>query len=272
MATVFLYILDASPDPDRVQCVVPYRVNEELIFFGPCKKRLRQNLKKQYLKDAEETFPKEDLFLVGVNAANAARVRKIIWAGKIRQMMTFEHAYNCLTGSEFNHLRTHEYSPLHVRPIYSGGEFAGYEHCSREHEGHWYADLLRGETHPHAYTPGEQLLLRPEANRNQVLVRDCCFLCENVFFAKGQRLLITDDMLAVLKKAQPDKKVDRYAIFGYTANGLVDGKRGNSLMLTDTLADEFLSTLKLNNISPLSLGRYEDNAVSQGITRKRKSC
>jgi hypothetical protein len=159
MATVFLYILDASPNPNRVQCVVPYRVNEELIFFGPCKKRLRQNLKKSYLKTAEETFPKDDLYLVGVNAANAASVRKILWAGKIMQMMTFEHAYNCLTGSQFSHLRAHEYSPLHVRPIYSGGEFVGYEHCSREHEGHWYADLLQGETHSSAYIRGRQLLL-----------------------------------------------------------------------------------------------------------------
>jgi len=43
---VFVYVVAASKNPDAVECVVPYRVNDDMIFFGPCKKRLRENFYK----------------------------------------------------------------------------------------------------------------------------------------------------------------------------------------------------------------------------------
>jgi hypothetical protein len=44
-----MYVLDSSKDPNYVRCVVPWMVDEDLIFFGPCKRWLRERLRKAYL-------------------------------------------------------------------------------------------------------------------------------------------------------------------------------------------------------------------------------
>ena len=45
MTRVWMYVLDSSKDPDKVRCVVPWPVDEDLIYFGPCKRRLRERLR-----------------------------------------------------------------------------------------------------------------------------------------------------------------------------------------------------------------------------------
>ena len=50
MTQVWMYVVASSSDPDFVRCKVPWRVDEDLIFFGPCKKRLRTRLRNGFLR------------------------------------------------------------------------------------------------------------------------------------------------------------------------------------------------------------------------------
>jgi len=49
---VFVYVVAASKDPNNVECVVPFEVNDDLIF-EPCKKTLERKL----LRMVFEKFP-----------------------------------------------------------------------------------------------------------------------------------------------------------------------------------------------------------------------
>ena len=40
MTQVWIYVVASSSDPDSVRCKVPWRVDGDLIFFGPCKKHM----------------------------------------------------------------------------------------------------------------------------------------------------------------------------------------------------------------------------------------
>ncbi len=249
MMTLFLYVVAASHDPDNVQCVVPYRVNDDVIFFGPCKKPLRKWLRDRYLKTSNDSYPDADIFVVGVNGSNRKRIRKIVWAGSVTRVMTFEVAYNALKGPEFQEMRSHDCSPLHVKPLYdNAGKFLGYEHISHEHErdDRWVLDLTNRRNNPHVRDQGKQLLLKPEADRYQAFPHDCCFLCDNIFFAQGAGIPITDEILKVLKSIQPDKTPapDRYAIFGYRVDESAEGLTGRYLTTSGKLAEGLITLIR----------------------------
>lgn len=245
MTVLFLYVVASSTNPDWVECVVPYRIDEKLIFFGPCKKRLRERLRNQYLKTSAVLQPEEDIFVIGLNGGNSQRVRKIVWAGRINRLMTFETAYNTLTGPEFQEMRSHEYSPLHLKPVYDrAGKFLGYQHISREHEESWVLDIVGRNDPSQVEVRGNQLLLRPGSNRQQIFGRDCCFLCDNLFFAAGTGQAITDEMLALLQQAQPTKQINSYALFGYRNDGSAEGLTGSYLAVEGQLARDFIDLVK----------------------------
>lgn len=247
MTRLFLYVVASSKNPDQIECVVPYQINDRLIFFGPCKKRLRERLRNEYLKQADELEPQEDVFIVGVNGSNSQKVRKIVWVGHIRRLMTYETAFHTLSTPEFQAMRTHSYSPLHLKPLYDlAGEFLGYEHVSREHEGFWHLDILAINNHPQVQASPKQLLLRPDAQRHEVFIRDCSLLCDNLFFANGNGLTITPEIIQLLSEAQPGKKIDAYALFGYRSNGSVEGLTGKYLEMTGQSAERFISLIKSN--------------------------
>ena len=99
MTQVWMYSLAASSNPDHVSCVVPWLVDPDLIFFGPCKKRIRGLLRRRFLGESISHAPApatEDLFIVGVNGSNKTRSRKIVWAGRLSEVMTFAEADNRL--------------------------------------------------------------------------------------------------------------------------------------------------------------------------------
>ncbi len=264
MTTLLLYVVAASHNPDNVECVVPYRINDDVIFFGPCKKRLREWLCNCYLKESGDSTPKEDIFVVGVNGSNRQRVRKIVWAGRVTRVMTFEAAYHALTTPEFQEMRSHHFSPLHVKPLYdTTGEFLGYEHISREHErgDNWVLDFTNRRSNPYAIKRGRQLLLKSNADRRQAFSRDCCFLCDNIFFAQGAGIPITSEILAVLKRVQSDKKITPYAIFGHRADASAEGLTGRYLCISGELAKDLMALIK------------DSRPMSQGITRRQlKPC
>src|SRR5438874_630894 len=112
MTEVWLYVVAASSNPDKVDCKVPWQVDEELIFFGPCKTRIRECLRRRYLSaDCSHYAVHEDIFIVGVNGSNDQKCRKIIWAGKLSEVMTFAEAWKQLSGRRFQKLREHPGSP-----------------------------------------------------------------------------------------------------------------------------------------------------------------
>ena len=49
----FLYVVSASKSADEVSCRVPWRVDDREVFFGPCKKRLREKEFRKWLGDGE---------------------------------------------------------------------------------------------------------------------------------------------------------------------------------------------------------------------------
>ena len=85
MIELNFYIVGASPDPDSIKgnCKVPYEASENTIFFGPCKKRLRELLHKRFLSACDDFTPDEEIYIAGANKVNAKKIRKILWVGKI---------------------------------------------------------------------------------------------------------------------------------------------------------------------------------------------
>lgn len=246
MTILFLYILGRSPNADNIECMVPYQASDTVTFFGPCLKPLRERLRNHYLKASDDYLlpGNEKAFVVGVNGGNRQHNRKIVWAGRITRVMTFETAYNDLTTSEFQEMRSHPLSPLHVRPLSGDGDsFVGYERISGLHKDCWASDVTK---HQGLQTrlDGKRLYLVPGANRSKVFTLDCCFLCDNIFFARGVGIRITEEMLDLLQKAQPDKTIDTYAIFGYCANRSVNGRRGHYLEMCGELAESFIGLIR----------------------------
>lgn len=247
MTKVWMYSVAACKNPDNVRCVVPWRVDEELVFFGPCKKRIRKRLRGQFLGLGKSHATVTDrLFIVGVNGGNPQRVRKVLWWGRISEVMTFAEAGACLRGDRFRELRDHRVSPLHVRPLIEKGRLVGYEHVSEEHirDGEWISDLVSESARHYVHVDGRKLMLR-HASSPEAFDRDCCMLIENRFFAVGQGIDFDKEALKILRDAQPGKRgIDDYAVFGLTGNGQANGLRGTFLEIAGELADHFVGWLE----------------------------
>ena len=251
---VFFYIVAASSSPDKVKCTVPYRIDDGEVFFGPCKKILREWMCKHYLNENfARAEPTDDVYVVGFNGSNASKNRKIVWIGKLTSVMTFSLAWE-LTGrdSRYKHMREHKFSPLHIRPVMKGGRLVGYEHESELPPHNWVMDLVKWKHLPSVTRSGNQLLLQDGASPRQGFPRDVCMFFENLFFATGHGLPIDGRLLSILQDAQPEHNVDDYAVFGYTRAGHANGKRGSCLHLTGVHADEFVKWVgSLPSVPPI---------------------
>lgn len=227
-----VYVVNSSPNPERVECRVPWALDEEEIFFGPCKITLRQHLKKHLLRDAPEATPPHDIHLLGVNGLGGGKVRKVVWAGRVKRLMTFARAAEVLRGGRDEQFWELDRSPLHVEPEYRGGELVGYRwRPGSLHEGDWVCDLT---SKPRSVRlSGDWVRPRPGSSPEKAFNRDLCFLAENLHYASGQGLEIDDTLLELLRRAQPGVRgIDARAIFGRTASGEVNGRRGSYLAIT----------------------------------------
>ena len=247
--TVYLYVVGATSDPDKVKCVVPYRVNENEIFFGPCKKRIRKELRDKYLSEKNDyAEPNEEIYFIGVNASNNAKKRKIIYIGKINKIMTFEYAYNHLKESRYDKMRQFRFSPMHIKPLYNDNNFIGYKHISDEHinKNEWIDDLIKKRNQNTQIDIANRTIY--SSGNWTDFPRDACFLMENVFFAdKDKNVLgieIEEELISILQEVQNNADIDKYAIFGYQQNGNAEGKRGGHLKIENTQAHFFIETLK----------------------------
>jgi hypothetical protein len=68
-------------------------------------------------------------------------------------------------------------------------------------------------------------------------------------------------MLTVLKRAQSNREIDGYAIFGYRADGSANGLTGRYLLISGGDAEKFIGLIK------------DGRPVSQGIAKRQlKPC
>jgi hypothetical protein len=75
----------------------------------------------------------------------------------------------------------------------------------------------------------DQVLLEDLSQRTNVFNRDCCFLCENLFFAQTKGIVFTDKLIEMLDEKQPGQNVDNPGIFGYK-----QGRDGKTSMVKQT--------------------------------------
>lgn len=253
---VFVYVVAASKNPDAVECVVPYEVDKDLIFFGPCKKRLRENFYKWYLRNSlngEADVSSENLYVVGVNGSNAEKKRKIVWTGRVLKILTFERAYHCISlDKRFKEMMQRQDSPLHLEPIYDSRKtFIGYRLRSSEHEKNdeWILDVIKKKNDPNVEIKNKSLILRDPSKRKEIFLRDCCFFCKNIFFANEKGIDIDAHILNIFKYAQPNKGgVDNYAIFGLRKDGSADGLTGSYLEIGSLLARNLIDIIAKKSV------------------------
>lgn len=251
MTQLWIYVVASSSDPDYVRCKVPWRVDEELIFFGPCKKHMRERLRRRFLgpsvNHCHTNRSAERTFIVGINGSNPQHVRKVIWAGRLSEVMTFAKATTRLRGGRFRKLRGDLESPLHVQPIDDGsGDVIGYRHVSTQHIKHaaWVSDLVSSNAMRNVQVEGREVVIE-RGTMWEVFDRDCCLLLENYFFAQGEGIAFDEEALSILRRAQPGKSgIDGYAVLGRGANGQANGLRGTFLAISGEMADRFIAWLK----------------------------
>lgn len=224
-----MYILGASKSPDEIPCSVPKEVDDKMVFFGPCKKRLRDKFYKDYLSenDSGEVPATKDIYLIGINASNAKKPRKIVWAGKVKKFLTFERAYKIYSKSKsFQKVMNATLSPIHVKPKYKDGRFIGYKHRKELHKNSWEDDIVKSKVLKDSALVrknGNELILVNPSMRKSLFTRDCCFVCDNIFFANGKGIDIDNVILDILKDEQKKPGISSYALFGKSgdrANGL----------------------------------------------------
>ncbi|MGA2717029.1 MAG: hypothetical protein ABSG41_28415 [Bryobacteraceae bacterium] len=254
MPTVYLYVVGASSDPDAIKCGVPWKIDEDEIFFGPCKKRLREKLRSLLLGpvcDRAAPAEDEDIYFAGFNALPNPHVRKLVWAGRLKEAMSFARAWLDLTDKRYSKMRQAEKTPLHVEPI-SGerGRPNAYHHHGLEHKENmaWIKDVATDAGSKVVRVEDSTVRLPSGTSWWDGFGRDICFLFENIFFAteggKGGRE-IDNALVEILQEAQRDRQgVDQVAVFGLNAAGNPDGRVGSYLELSGLLADRFVAWLR----------------------------
>ena len=263
MTKLYLYVVGACPDPDNIKgvCTVPWKINENEIFFGPCKKLLRERVRKDYIyPEKDRTGQDDETYIVGINAANG-KPRKVIWAGRLREVMTFEQAFDHFQGrkgeNNVNTMLDHNCSPMHVEPIRSDGKLIGYRHTSDEHkeDNAWVMDLVRRKEPKGAKRKGDELRLVGDTDASKGFPRDACMILDNVFFAEGNGILLDGAALEVLKDFQTKELEGEHAYkkratikakspFGVTKKGTVKGLRGTFLEMEGMYVRGFMSWLR----------------------------
>ena len=198
-------------------------------------------------RSTESTEPADDVYVVGFNGSNSRRIRKILWIGKLTRVLTFSAACDLTEHDRrYEQMRAWRSSPLHVGPIIERVRLVGYEHRSEMHadKDDWVKDLVRSASAPDVTASGNRLMLRKHVSAWQGFPRDVCMFFQNRFFAAGCGLAIDDDFVSILQTEQPWHSVDGYAVFGYRADGITDGKTGSYLHLTGERAGEVVDWIR----------------------------
>jgi hypothetical protein len=245
---VYVYVVGAAGrDPSGIRCPVPWRVDEREIFFGACKKHLRELLRARFLGPgiAEATLT-EDVWLVGLYPAGRPGPRHILFAGRLTRIMTFARAHDALVGSRYAKMRGREKSPIHLRPIYRSGALVGYDHRGQMHteDEKWVTDLANRRS-KNIEVEGDRILAGDGVSPWRAFPRDATFTLESLFWGPGQFLALDDEAVRLLKTAQPEvRMVSANAPFGLDRRGARLGRRGRYLTLRGKVGHRFVDWIR----------------------------
>ncbi len=126
---VFAYVISTVSIGYRLVGCVPW-VTDRLVFFGPCKKRMRPLVR-----------PRD--YIMGVSPTMVGKRRVLLWM-KVADTMTFAEAFKRGRDDRiFRALRGHA---IHVRPAkgvpFEEGKPSAYEHIpGAPHPGKWRSDI-----------------------------------------------------------------------------------------------------------------------------------
>ena len=247
---VYLYILGQKNDRDIVSTPVPYRINEEEIFFGPCKKLIREEIRSLFPSREIINLEREnyEIYLVGINPAKDKKEdnipRNFLFAGKIRKIFTFEQAWKYYYNRQDTDGNIAEmiegiqnFSSLHLEPQYdkNNEKFIGYKHRTDEHKDKWLEDLLsKNEINQLTKEEINKIYRNNEVLTNNHLKfeRDCCFELKNIFFSYKNHICpiqLDDTFIDLIRKRLEEQNhrdrlntlggPDIFAPFGYQKNG-----------------------------------------------------
>ncbi len=266
---LYMYILGTGNRENYLRGVVPYRINNEEVFFGPCKVPIRKEVKtiKDELNGEYKGNPK--IYLVGINPTKSRKPRKILFVGEIINIFTFKEAwehYDKIKSEDF----TDDYkekvekmingieskkgtteSPLFLKPIKDKG-IDGYKHRTDMHKNRWKLDLLSStEIKKIKQTPQNEIF----KNKDSDFAYDCCFKMKNIHISFNEKnqcpIDLTDKMFELIKpvvlEKRPDiqkdnlKKPDITSPFGYN---IKDERYGRGhIILRNAEAEEFIQLL-----------------------------
>ena len=274
-STVILYIIKTAT-ADTVANGVPWRVDDREIFFGPCKKKLRADMRAEFLKGKQSTDVESGrrVLVAGISPSQGQdQRRKIVWAGELLRVMSFAEAWRQLQGPRYAELRAAKYSPLHLEPIGEGEFLGGYRHRSKEHSEvtksgfAWWDDL--GDTRSRSrlvQATEDSIRLKPGISWWKGFPRDACMLFRNTFWAGGFGMELDEDAIRILSAAQQHRDgVNAYAPFGRNG-GRVNGLRGTYLRFDGRLAGDFITWV--HKSAPARLPKPPAPTVES----KRKRC
>lgn len=130
MPRVFAYIIRTVGRNYELTGCVPW-VAHGRVFFGPCKKKMRPELK-----------PGD--YIMGISRAGAGKQRRVLLWMQVAKRMTFADAY--LRGNSDWVFRAARGHAIHVRPRegsnFRAGEVASYEHIpNAPHSNKWRSDI-----------------------------------------------------------------------------------------------------------------------------------
>lgn len=243
MKRIFLYVVSANKNPDYLnECSVPFEIDKREIYFGPCKIKLREKL-----NQIESVKNGDEIYFVGLNGLNSNNVRKIIWAGKVKQKLTFAEAFDKMNGyPKYDRMMNEDNSPLHVEPIRVGNELIGYKRRSKMHSSKdgWIKDIVKDRNLVIFDESSHSIYKREKHSVEQVFNRDCCFIFKNIFFSNGQGISINGSLLKLLIQRQRGVKgISVKAPFGLDKSNNINGRRGLWLEITGKLAEQFLEEI-----------------------------
>lgn len=247
---LYLYILGSKNKADRISTLVPFRINDEEIFYGPCKKSIRGEIRKLF-PSRDIIYPEREnyeIYLVGINPAKGKKERKvprsILFAGKIKKIFTFESAwkyYNNRAVNDENLAKMingiENLSPLHLEPKYdkNNGKFIGYKHRTKEHKRKWLEDILSQNEKRNLTKEEENSIYENDEiilNEQLQFERDCCFELDNIFLSYKNHICpieLDEIFLDLIRKRLEELNhkerlnakggPDIFAPFGYNENG-----------------------------------------------------
>ena len=227
---LYLYILGPGNRENYIRGVVPYRINNEELFYGACKKHIRKEIKSLWEERNKEKDKMPKIYLVGINPSKNSKfiARKILFAGEVLEIFTFKEAwehYNKIIHSNLNDDYKSEVkkmrrgvgeeveSPLHLEPIPNNeGILIGYKHRTsmHKHGNKWLDDILsKSERNLFNRTNDDKYPKEIYKNEEISFERDCCFKLKNIHFSSETNqcpIDLTNEMFELIEPAVHEKR------------------------------------------------------------------